>query len=322
MRRREVIAGISAAAAWAGTAGAQQPGRVRHIGVLLFADQDRAVIAPLFQELQAMGYVDGKTVTIEYRDGAGEYERLPKLAAELVGLKPDVIFSFSGELAPIVKNATSLIPIVVVVSNDPVASGLVASLARPGGNITGVTYVHDQLAGKAIELLHDALPSVSRVAILWNPNHNDPEFRETERAARILQIPIQSLEVREPTDFKDAFQDAVGEHAEAMIVVGSRLIALHRNEIGEFAAKNRIILVGTPNWLTEIGGLLAYGPNVAELHRRAASYVDKILRGARPADLPIQQPATFELAISLKAAKAFGIDIPPTLLARADSVIQ
>ena len=157
---------------------AQQAKRLPRIGILLFSDQDRAVIRPCLQELQARGYVDGKTVVIEYRDAEGRYERLPELAGEIARLHPDVIYSFGGEQAPIVKQATQSIPIVVVVSNDPVASGLVASLARPGGNVTGVTYVHDQLAGKAIELLKDAAPRVARVAILWNPNHTDPEYRE------------------------------------------------------------------------------------------------------------------------------------------------
>jgi ABC-type uncharacterized transport system substrate-binding protein len=192
MRRREFLALLGGAAvAWARAARAQrQPARRRRIGILLFADQDRAIIRPCLQELQALGYVDGKTIIIDYRNAEGKYERLPELAADLVRLDPDVIFSFGGEQAPIVKGATASIPIVVVVSNDPVASGLVASLARPGGNVTGVTYVHDQLAGKTIELLKEAAPWVSRVAMLWNPNHADAEFRETWRAAPGLQTPI------------------------------------------------------------------------------------------------------------------------------------
>jgi putative tryptophan/tyrosine transport system substrate-binding protein len=252
----------------------------------------------------------------------GQYEHLPQLAAELVGLKPDVIFSFGGEQAPIVKSATASIPIVVVVSNDPVASGLVASLSRPGGNVTGVTYIHDQLAGKTIELLKEAAPRVSRVAIMWNPDHNDPEFRETQRAAPALGIQLQSLEVRQSADFKNAFQMATQERAEALIVVGSRIIALHRQWIGDFSTKNRLILVGAPKWISEAGGLLSYGPNVQELNRRAVGYVDKILKGARPADLPMQQPVTFELTINLKTAKGLGLTVPPTLLARADEVIE
>ena len=303
-------------------AAAQRPDRIRRIGILLFSQQDLAVITPCLEELKTLGYVDGKTVAMEYRDAEGQYERLPGLAAELVRLSPDVIFSFGGEQAPIVKRATASIPIVVVVSNDPVASGLVASLARPGGNITGVTYVHDALAGKSIELLKQAAPGVSRVAMLWNPQHTDPEYRETQRAAGTLRVQLQSLEVRVTSDFEGAFQAAIRERAEALIVAGSRLLNLNRRQIGDFAGKNRLILVGTPRWLSEIGALLTYGPNTIELHRRAAGYVDKILKGAKPADLPMQQPATFELVINLKTAKTLGLTIPPSLLQRADQVIE
>jgi putative ABC transport system substrate-binding protein len=321
--RRAFISGISVGLLAAPlAAGAQRPDRIRRIGILLFTQQDLAVIAPCLQELKALGYVDGKTVAMEYRDAQGKYERLPGLAVELVRLSPDVIFSFGGEQAPIVKRATASIPIVVVVSNDPVASGLVASLARPGGNVTGVTYVHDALAGKSIELLKHAAPWVSRVAILWNPNHTDPEYRETQRAAGALRVQLQSLEVREASDFEGAFQAAIRERAEALIVAGSRLLHLHRQQIGNFVAKNRLILVGTPKRLSEIGSLLTYGPNPVELNRRAAGYVDKILKGAKPADLPMQQPATFELVINLKIAKALGLSIPPSLLLRADQVIE
>jgi putative tryptophan/tyrosine transport system substrate-binding protein len=301
---------------------AQRPDRNRRIGILLFTQQDLAVIAACFQELKVLGDVDGKTFALDYRDAEGKYERLPVLAAELVRLGPDVLFSYGGEQAPIVKRATASIPIVVVVSNDPVASGLVASLARPGGNVTGVTYVHDALAGKSIELLKQAAPSVSRVAILWNPNHTDPEFRETQRAADALRIHLQSLEVQEAGDFDGAFQAAIRERAEALVVAGSRLMNLHRQQIGGFVAKNRLILVGTPGWLSEIGALLTYGPNTIELHRRAAGYVDKILRGAKPADLPMRQPATFELAINLRVARALGLTVPQSLLLRADQVVE
>jgi putative ABC transport system substrate-binding protein len=301
---------------------AQRPDRMRRVGILLFSQQDLAVITPCLEELKALGYVDGKSIAMEYRDAEGKYERLPGLAVDLVRLGPDVIFSFGGEQAPIIKRATSSIPIVVVVSNDPVASGLVTSLARPGGNVTGVTYVHDTLAGKSLEFLKQVAPWVSRAAILWNPNHTDPEYRETQRAADTLRVQLQSLEVREAGEFGGAFQAALRERAEALIVAGSRLMNLHRQQIGDFVAKNRLILVGAPRWLTEIGSLLTYGPNPAELNRRAAGYVDKILKGAKPADLPMQQPATFELVINLKTAKALGLTIPPSLLQRADQVIE
>lgn len=197
-----------------------------------------------------------------------------------------------------------------------------ASLGRPGGNITGVTWVHDQLAGKSVELLKDTVPSVSRAAILWNPDHTDPEFRETQRASRALEVQLQSLEVREPSDYEGAFQAAERSRAEALIVIGSRLQSQNRQRIGEFAAKNRLIMVGVPSWLMEVGGLLNYGPNVPELTRQAASYVDKILKGAKPADLPMQQPTKFDLTVNVQRAKELGIIVPPTVIARADKVIE
>ncbi len=323
MKRRDFIRVVGgAAAAWPLTARAQQPKRIPKVGILLFAQADLAGIDPFLRGLEALGYVDGKTVSLEYRDAAGKYERAQQLTEELVRLNPDVIFSFGGDLAPGIKKATSTIPIVVVVSNDPVKAGLVASLARPGGNITGLTYVHDMLAGKSVELLKDTVPSVSRVAILWNPNHADPEFRETERASGTLGVQLQSLEVREPGDFDGAFQALARERAEALIVIGSRLISLQRQRIGDACAKNGLILVGVPSWLMEIGALFTYGPNVADTQRRAATYVDKILKGARPSDLPMQQPTAFELIINVDVAKKLGITVPPTVIARADKVIE
>jgi len=323
MRRRDFIALIAgAAAAWPLATRAQQPTRIRRIGVLLFSAEDRAAINPFLNGLEALGYIDGKTVVVEYRNAAGNDQRVSDLANELVQLNPDVIFSFGGDLAPSIKKATTTIPIVVVVSNDPVESGLVASLARPGGNITGITQVHDVLAGKSIELLKDMVPSVSRVAILWNPNHADPEFRETQRASRALEVQLQSLEVRQPDDYDGAFQAAMRERAEALIVIGGRLQFLNRHRIGDFAEKNRLIMVGVPAFLIEIGGLFNYGPNVPELFRRAATYVDKILKGAKPSDLPMQQPITFELNINLKAAKRLGITVPQTVIARADELVE
>jgi putative tryptophan/tyrosine transport system substrate-binding protein len=326
MKRRDFITLLGGATAssvsWPLGTGAQQAVRMRRIGILLFSKQDLATISPFLRGLEALGYVDGRNVAIEYRDAEGKYERFAELANELVRTKPDVIYSFGGEQAPIVKKATATIPIVVVVSNDPVESGLVASLGRPGGNITGVTYVHDMLAGKSVELLKDTVPSVSRVAILWNPNHTDPEFRETQRASRALEVQLQSCEVKEPGDFEGAFQAVARERPEALIVLGSRLMFQHRQLIGDFAAKNRLIMVGVPIWLMEIGAILTYGPPVPELFRRSSTYVDKILKGAKPADLPMQQPTTFELTISVKRAKELAITVPPTVIARADKVMD
>jgi putative ABC transport system substrate-binding protein len=291
-------------------------------GVFLFAKSDQMVISPFIKGLESLGYVDGKNVSIEYRDAGGNSERFSEVAEELVRLNPEVIYSFGGDISSAIKKATSTIPIVVLVSNDPVESGLVASLGRPGGNITGLTQVHDMLAGKSVELLRDVAPSISRVAILWNPDHADPEFRETQRASRTLGVHLQSLEVRQAGDFDDAFQAAEREKAEALIVIGSRLMALNRQRIEQFAAKNKIILLGVPSWLMQMGALLSYGPNIPDLQRRIATYVDKILKGAKPSDLPMQQPVTFELIINTSIAKGIGITVPPTVIARADQIIE
>ena len=323
-RRKFVTAlgGAATCALWPLAASAQPAVRMRRLGILTFARRERATLGPFLQALEALGYVEGKTIAIEYRDAGGEDELLPQAADELVRLKPDVIMSFGGDPAPVIKKATATIPIVVVVSNDPVETGLVASLGRPGGNITGLTYVHDQLAGKAVELLKDTAPWVSRVAFLWNPNHPDPEFRETQRASRTLEVQLQSLEVREPGDYVGAFQAALQGRAEALIVNGSRFMSLHRKLVGDFVAKHRLIMVGVPSFLREVGALLTYGPNVPELYRQAATYVDKILKGAKPSDLPMQQPIRFELWANLKVAKALGLTVPPTVIARADTVTE
>jgi putative ABC transport system substrate-binding protein len=321
--RREFITLLgSAAAAWPFTVAAQQGVRLRRIGVFLFAKSDQMVISPFIRELESLGYVDGKNVSIEYRDAGGNSERFSEVAKELVRLNPEVIYSFGGDISSAIKKATSTIPIVVLVSNDPVESGLVASLGRPGGNITGLTQVHDMLAGKSVELLRDVAASISRVAILWNPDHADPEFRETQRASRKLGVQLQSLEVRQAGDFDGAFQAAEREKAEALIVIGSRLIALNRQRIEQFVTRNQIILLGAPSWLMQMGALLSYGPNLPDLQRRAATYVDKILKGANPSDLPMQQPVTFELIIDTSIAKRLGITVPPTVMARADQIIE
>ena len=281
MRRRQFIAMAGSTAAWPLMAYAQSSTRPRRLGVLLWSKQDLILISPMLKGLEAIGYVEGRNVVVSYVDVEGKHDRLAGAAAELVSLNPDVIFSFGGEQAPFVKNATATIPIVVVVSNDPVQSGLVSSLGRPGGNITGVTYVHDMLAGKSVELLRDMMPSVSRVAILWNPNHVDPEFRETQRASRALGVELQSLEIRESGDIEGAFLAAEREKAEALIVLGSRLMFSNRHRIGAFAERHRLAIVGVPGWLMEVGALLTYGPSTPELFRRAAGYVDKILQGRK-----------------------------------------
>src|SRR4051794_22350465 len=243
-------------------ASAQSPrGKPQRIGFLLFNSPAIDPIEPLLQSLQALGYEDGKSVAIDYRFAEGKADRLPSLAGELVALKPDVIFAFGGDVASYAKRATASIPIVVLVSNDPVQSGLVASVERPGGNITGATLIYDELAGKVLELLKEAVPSVSRVAVLWNPDHADPEFRETQRAANVHNVRLQSLEVRRPGDFDGVFNAALEQRAEALIIVSSRLLLQQRRQIVAFGTKNGLIMAG--NWAAwaNDGLLLTYGPN-------------------------------------------------------------
>ena len=304
------------------TAAKAQGGNVPRLGILLFNSPRAEPIGPLLQGLDAMGYVDGKTIAIEYRFAEGKAERLPDLAAQLVQLKPDVIFAFGGDVVPFAKRATTSIPIVAWMSNDPVESGLVASLGRPGGNVTGITLVYDELAGKTLAFLKEAVPAVSRVAVLWNPDHADPEFREMKRGAATLGVQLQSLEVRRPDDFDRAFKAALGEHAEGLVIVSSRLMSRQRQQIAEFAEKNRLIVAGGWGEWTKDGALLTYGPNTTELMQRVAIYVAKILKGARPSDLPIERPTHFDLIINLKTARSFGLTVPPTLLSRADQVIS
>jgi putative ABC transport system substrate-binding protein len=299
---------------------AQQVGRIRHIGILLYAKEDRVIISPVLSALESLGYVDGKTVGIEYRDADGRYERLQEAANEIVRLKPDVIFSFGGEQAPFVKKATATIPVVVVVSNDPVASGLVASLGRPE-EISPASLMYTTCWRESRSnylrrrcLRYPALPSYGI------PIMSIPSFEKLSAPREGVQL--QSLEVRQPSDFDGAFQAASREGAEALIVIGSRLMFLNRQRVGDFAEKNKLILVGVPRWLMEVGALLSYGPNTSDLFRRASTFMDKILKGARPADLPMQQPTTFELIVNLTIAKKFGITVPPTVLARADKMID
>jgi len=322
--RRRFITALGAVVVQAPLAavGQQQAGRMPRIGFLLFNSPGTEPIGPLLKGLEAMGYVDGKTIAIEYRFAEGKPERLPGLAAELVQLKPDIIFAFGGDVAPFAKQATTSIPIVAWISNDPVESGLVASIGRPGGNVTGITLVYDELAGKTLGFLKEAAPAISRVAVLWNPDHADPEFRETKRAAVALGVQLQSLEVRRPDDFDRAFEAALGERAEGLIIFSSRLMLLKRQQIFEFAAKNRIIVAGGWGEWTKDGALLTYGPNTPELMQRVAIYVAKIIKGARPSDMPMERPTHFELVINLKTAKAFGLTLPPTLLGRADQLIS
>lgn len=300
-----------------------QQARTARIGVLVFSTPTTDPNVPVWRDaLRDLGWIEGRNLTLEYRYAEGRAERLPQLAADLVRRAPDLIYALGGDVAPFAKNATRSIPIVMAVSNDPVEAGLVASLARPGGNVTGLTFLLSDLAAKRLELLHEIAPRASRIAVLWNPEHADPDFKETQAAAPTLGVRIVSLEVRRPEDFDAAFQTALRERADALIVVSSRLMTRERRRILEFAAKQRLPLAtGWGAW-AEGGALLAYGPNIDDIVRRSAGHVDRILKGARPADLPVEQPTRFELVLNLKTAQALGLTPPPSLLLRADRVIQ
>jgi putative ABC transport system substrate-binding protein len=323
MKRREFIGLIvGAATALPLAARAQQPRKNPRLAILLFNSPQIDPIGPLLQGLQSLGYVDGKSIAIEYRYAEGKAERLPGLASELVQLKPDVIFAYGCDVAPHAKRATASIPIVVMVSNDPVQSGLVSSISRPGGNVTGITLIYDDLAGKMLELLKEVMPGISRVAVLWNPDHADPEYRETQRVAATRGVQLQPLPVRRPDDFDAAFKSAIDGQAEGLIVVSTRLLLMQRKKIIEFTTGASIPAVGSWGDWAKDGLLLTYGPNTDDAMRGIATYVDKILRGTRPADLPIERPTRFELVINSGAAQRFGLTFPNSILARADKVIE
>jgi putative ABC transport system substrate-binding protein len=278
------------------------------------------------QGLRDLGYVEGRNLVIEYRSPEGKPERLPALAAELVALKVDVIVAAGTPQPLAAKQATRTIPIVFAGASDPVASGLVTSLARPGGNVTGLSLLLPELVGKTLEQLKQAIPGVNRVAVLWQPGLGERTEKDllkgAEAAGRALGVRLQFVEARGPADFDRAFSDMTKARADALTVLGSNMFLIERRRLVALAAKNRLPAVYPLREWVDVGGLMAYGANLADLFRRAATYVDKILKGAKPADLPVEQPTKFELVINLKTAKALGLTIPPSLLQRADEVIQ
>jgi putative ABC transport system substrate-binding protein len=323
MKRRAFLYGTILMVARYRSAQAQQPVTMVRVGMLLFGSPaNDPGVTSLREGLRALGYVEGKNIVLEYRFAEGKAERLPDLARELAALKPNVIVALGGDVAPAAKAATNTIPIVAVVSLDPVQAGLVGGLARPGGNITGVTFASAELAAKRLQFLKEAAPAISRVAVLWSPAHPDFEFKETLAAARHVNMQVQSLEVGGAGDFSAAFLAAAKARAECIIVASSRLMTVNRQLLTDLAAVHHIILVSGWGPWAQGGALLSYGPDLDAIIRHAASHVDKILKGAKPGDLPIEQPTKFELAINLKTAKAFGLSIPPSLLGRADQVIE
>jgi putative ABC transport system substrate-binding protein len=272
--------------------------------------------------LRELGYVEGQNVIVIYRYADGKYERLPDLAAELIAEKPDVVLALGGDVAPYAAKATSTTPIVFISSADPVQLGLAASLARPARNATGVTLLLDDTASKRLELLKEVVPRVQRTAFLWNPEHPDNELPEAQRAAPALDIQLQPVEMRGSGSLESALRAVGDARPDALYVVSSRHTVLNIPAIIDFAKTNRLPLAGGWGAWARAGGLISFGPNTDEMARRAIDYVDKILKGAKPADLPIQQPTKFELVINAKAAKAIGIEVTPMLLARADEVIE
>jgi putative tryptophan/tyrosine transport system substrate-binding protein len=309
---------------------AQETTKIPRIGILLPWSAPSGVSLSFLegfrQGLHELGYVEGQNLAIELRYAEGLSKQFPNLAAELVRLKADVIVTTAGPPTRAAKQATATIPIVFTQVSDPVAEGLVASLARPGGNITGLSQIGPELAGKRLELLKEALPKISRVAVLWTKGSSRSsvaQFEETQLAAKAMGVQLLSMQVRNAGDFEDAFGAATtGRRAGAVIVLQSALINTHRTRILQLAAKSRLPTMFAESTHVESGGLMSYAPNFFDLHRRAAVYVVKILKGTKPADLPVEQPTKFEFVINLKTAKQIGLTIPPNVLARADRVIR
>jgi len=307
---------------------AQQAAKVARIGLLSLNMSASPLLETFLQGLRDLGYVEGRNVVIEYRDAEGKPERLPALAAELVALKVDVIFAGGTPHALAAKQATRTVPIVFAGVTDPVTDGLVTSLARPGGNVTGLSIsAAPEIVGKRLELLKQAVPGVTRVAILRQPGGqgertNKDLLKAAEVAARALGVRLQFVEARGPTDFDRAFSDMTRARAGALAGLGGSMFFNERGRLVDLAAKNRLPAVYPLREYVDAGGLMSYGPNIPDSFRRAATYVDKILKGAKPADLPVEQPTKLELVINLKAAKALGLTIPSSMLARADHIVE
>jgi len=322
MDRRAFIAVVGGSILAAPLAGeAQQPGKVYRIGIL---SQNSRLWEDFRQGLRDLGYVEGRTIVIEYRWGEGSDEQFPRLAADLARLGADVIVAWGTPATLAAKNATNTIPIVMTGNGDPVGTGLIASLARPGGNITGLSSLNPGLEAKRLELLKELVPKLSHVAVLWNPANplHDGLVREVKDTASQLGVRLELVGVQGSTEFDAAFATMKKKRPDALIVEPDNIFYFHNKRIVDFATKSRLPAVFTHREFADAGGLVVYGANYSALFRRAAIYVDKILKGARPADLPVEQPTQFDLIINMNTAKALGLTIPQTLLLRADQVIQ
>jgi putative ABC transport system substrate-binding protein len=330
MVRSAALAVTLAVLAASPPAAAQLPGKIARIGVLdqapLTNDPHLRLIWDAFTGgLREHGWIENQNVAFERRSVAEGPDRYSRPAAELAALQPDIIVTGLGEPAILaLKKATTSIPIVMLVSADPVGSGLVASLSRPGGNVTGMSILATEMGGKRLAMLKEAAPSATRVGVLWNAAYpaKTAEFKGTEATAAALKVTLHSVEVRTASDFPRAFSDLERHRPDAMVTFSDPLTVLNRRQIVEFATQRRLPLVSEIRQFAEAGALMSYGASLADLFRRAAGHVDKILRGAKPADLPVEQPTKFELVINMKTAKALGLTIPPSLLLQADQIIQ
>ena len=324
--RRKIVLALGAAALAPRLVRAQAPATVRRIGLLSsYSPSDAALWHLAFRlGLRDLGWVEGKNISIDYRYAEGRSERLTELAADLVRLQVDVIVASGITDALAAQKATRAIPIVMAIPSDPVASGLVGSLARPGGNVTGLSQMSMELVGKRLELLKEMVPKLSRVAVLWNPQgaSSTVTWKEIQLPARQLGIQLHSLEIRSPDDFAKAFEAAIKARAGALFIIGDPVTATNLKRIADLAAKTRLPSIFSSSEFADAGGLVAYGPDRADLFRRAAAYVDKILKGAKPGDLPIDRATKFDLVVNLKTAKALGIAIPQSVLFRAGRVIE
>ena len=321
-----VAAAVWPALAWASPVRAQAPAKVRRIGLLsLFSPSDAALWHRAFRQgLRDLGWVEGKDISFEYRFAEGRGDRLPDLADDLVRLKVDVIVASATLEALVAQGATRVIPIVVVAAGDPVATGLVESLARPGGNITGLSQMGPELAAKRLELLKEMVPQLSHVAVLWNPRGvaSTLGWKEIQLPARQLGVQLHPLEVRSLNDLDKAFEDATRAHDGALFIMPDAATPTNLKRIAGLAAKSRLPSIFHISEFADAGGLVTYGVDRADLYRRAGSFVDKILKGAKPVDLPIDRATKFELVVNMKTAKALGITIPQSILLRADKVIE
>jgi len=305
---------------------AQPAGKVYRIGYLsaASAESDKERFGHFQKGLRDLGYVEGKNIAIEPRYADGQFDKIPELSAELVHLKVDVLVAYGDTAIPAAKKATSTIPIVMTVHPDPVGAGIVASLAHPGGNVTGLSDLHTVLVTKRLEILKDVVPSASRVAVFFHAGNSTllRQLKDVQEVAPAFRMTIQSVPVTAPTEIERAFGSMKKERAQGLMVLGSPFVGLNRAKIIELAAKNRLPAIYTVKESPDTGGLMSYGTNFPDLWHRAATYVDKILKGAKPSDLPVEQPIKFEFVVNLKAAKQIGLTVPPNVLVRADRVIR